>query len=261
MTYIGGLKKRCKQGSTSHSLALGLSLQTETPSVSYLSPTVYHRSIGHSFITPGPFSDRNSLLPVFDSALRRSPSWYRSGSWDGTCSTTHGPTTLTLRRSRTICTSTRRQILPDLSLPLFSMVRPRHLPQVHTSVLIHCVRFAFPGFLVVLFFKCMAALLNPVDHRGEPIKWGLVSYTVVMFSVATVQTAVNLQIQSISYIDNREFPGIVGEISPGPIGYQVFMGHEALTTLSNVMFFLNAWLADGFLVSSLLYAALTRPGT
>ena len=107
----------------------------------------------------------------------------------------------------------------------------------------------------------MAALLDPVDHRGEPIKWGLVSYTVVMFSVATVQTAVNLQIQSISYIDNREFPGIVGEISPGPIGYQVFMGHEALTTLSNVMFFLNAWLADGFLVSSLLYAALTRPGT
>ena len=112
----------------------------------------------------------------------------------------------------------------------------------------------------MLFFKCMAALLNPAYRAGgERIKWGPVSYTVIMFSVATVQTAVDLHIQSTSYIDNREFPGIVGEIPPGPIGYLMLAGHEALAILTNVMYFLNAWLADGLLVSSLLGAAFTHP--
>ena len=82
-----------------------------------------------------------------------------------------------------------------------------------------------------------------------------------MFSVATVQTVVDTRFQSISYIDNREFPGIVGEVSPGPIGYRVFAVKEALSILSTLMFFLNAWLADGLLVSPLLDAASTHPGS
>ena len=126
-------------------------------------------------------------------------------------------------------------------------------------MLILCVRFPL-GFLTVLFFKCIVALVNPAYRRGEPIKWGLVSYTVIMFSVATVQTAVDTHFESISYIDNREFPGIVGEVPPGPFGYWALTDNEALSVLSNVMFFLNAWLADGLLVSSLLHAAFTRPG-
>ena len=112
----------------------------------------------------------------------------------------------------------------------------------------------------MLFFKCIAALVNPVYRRGEPIEWGLVSYTVVMFSVVTVKTAIDLHIQSISHIDHREFPGIEGTIFPGPIGYQLLVSHEALAILSDVMFFLNAWLADGLLVSSLLDAAFIHPG-
>ena len=104
----------------------------------------------------------------------------------------------------------------------------------------------------------MAALLNPAYRRGEPIKWGLVSYTVVMFSIATVQAAVDNHLLSISYIDNREF--IMGGLLPGPIGYMLFTSNKALTTLSTAMFFLNAWLADGLLVSSLLDAASTHLG-
>ena len=127
-------------------------------------------------------------------------------------------------------------------------------------MLILYVRFAL-GFLVALFFKCTAALLNPAYRRGERIKWSLVSYTVVMFSLATIQIAVGTHFQSISYIDNRELPGIVGAISPGPIGYSVFADHETLDILSLVMFFLNAWLADGLSVSSLFDAGFTHPGS
>ena len=104
--------------------------------------------------------------------------------------------------------------------------------------------------IVALFFQCMAALLNSDHRRGKPIKWGLVTYTVVMLSVATVQTAMNLNILSISYIDNRAFPGIEGVLSPGPWGYQLFISPEVLSIIPNVMFTLSNWLADGLLVRS-----------
>ena len=115
------------------------------------------------------------------------------------------------------------------------------------------------GILVALFFGCTIALLNPIHRKGKPVKWGLISYTVVMFSVATVQTAMYLNRVSISYIDNREFPGIgSGWFSPGPAGYQFFISSEALAIVPNVMFALNNWLADGLLVSSLFDAAFTH---
>ena len=104
----------------------------------------------------------------------------------------------------------------------------------------------------------MAALFNPLHRKGKPIKWGLVSHTVVMFSVATVQTAMNLHRMSISYIDNREFPGFVGMLHPGPVSYQFRISSEAIGIVPTVMFTLNNWLADGFLVSSLFYAAFTQ---
>ena len=97
----------------------------------------------------------------------------------------------------------------------------------------------------------MAALFNPIYRRGEGIKWGLVSYTAVMFSLATVQTALNLDIQSISYIDNRAFSDIEDLIEPGPLGYQVSIITDALAIVPDVMFALSNWFADGLLVSSL----------
>ena len=106
----------------------------------------------------------------------------------------------------------------------------------------------------------MAALLNQAHHRGQHIKWGLVSHTTVMFSLLTVQTAVALHVQSISYIDNREFPGTKGVSSLGPIGYTVLDNHGALVIVPATMFFLNGWLADGLLVSSLFDATFTYLG-
>ena len=59
----------------------------------------------------------------------------------------------------------------------------------------------------------------------------------------------NLNIQSISYIDNREFPGN-DALPPGPLGYQYLIYSKAITIVPNLMFLLNNWLADGLLVSS-----------
>ena len=114
--------------------------------------------------------------------------------------------------------------------------------------------------MIVLFFQCIAALFDPVHRRGERIKWWLVSYTTVMFSLATVQIILGLDAQSISYIDNRIFSGIKDLIPPGPLGYQVAISADALNVVSNVLFVLNNLLADGLLVSSLFGVASTHLG-
>ena len=125
--------------------------------------------------------------------------------------------------------------------------RPVHLP-IHA----HSIYSAILGIVTVLFFKCMVALSNPIYRKGEHIKWGLVSYTVVMFSVVTVQTAMSLDFTSIAYINNRGFPGIAGgELPPGPYGYKMFISAGALNVTFIVMFVLNDWLADSLMVSSL----------
>ena len=115
------------------------------------------------------------------------------------------------------------------------------------------------GMVIVVFLQCITALFDRFHRRGEPIKWGLVSYTVVMFSVATVCAGTNLHNESVSYIDNREFPGIGGVLPPGPLGYQKFVDPKAIVVVPNLMFFLNNWLADGLLVSSLFNSVFARP--
>ena len=92
-------------------------------------------------------------------------------------------------------------------------------------------------------------MVDPLD-RTRGVKWGIIAYTTAMFSFVTIFTAMNLDLQSISYIDNREFPGIRGALVSGPFGYQVFIYSEAINVVPFLMFFLNQWLADGFLVSA-----------
>ena len=105
----------------------------------------------------------------------------------------------------------------------------------------------------------MGALFNPINRRGERTKWGLVSYTVLMFLVATGEAAMAFDFQSISYLDNREFSGIEGVMSPGPLGYQSFIFSDVPTTVANSMFLLNGWLTDGLLVI-LFICEVTHPG-
>lgn len=106
------------------------------------------------------------------------------------------------------------------------------------------------GIVIVLFFQCMDALLSPYN-KGRT-KWGLVAHATAMFSFVTIYTAMTLNIESISFIDNRNFPGADGVLPPGPVGYQFLIYSKAISIVPNVAFLLNNWLADGLLVSSVL---------
>lgn len=94
----------------------------------------------------------------------------------------------------------------------------------------------------------MGVLLSPSYRTRKGVRWGLVAYTATSFTFVTLFTALNLDVQSISYIDNREFPGN-DELPPGPLGYQYLIYSKAITIVPNLMFLLNNWLADGLLVS------------
>ena len=108
----------------------------------------------------------------------------------------------------------------------------------------------------MLFFQCLNALLNPVDRTRGGVKWGFVVHVVLMFSLVTVYTAATLGLQSISYIDNREFPGLNDGL-PGPFNYEYIIYYKPISVISPIMFILNYWLADGLLVSVLFN--LTAP--
>jgi hypothetical protein len=94
----------------------------------------------------------------------------------------------------------------------------------------------------------MNALLNP-SNRKNGINWGLVVHTSTMFSIATIFTGMTLDIQSISFVDSREFTGDT-LLPPGPLGYQVLIYSEAIGIVPSVAFLLNQFLADGLLVCS-----------
>ena len=81
-----------------------------------------------------------------------------------------------------------------------------------------------------------------------------------MFSLATILTAMNLHILSISFIDNREFSHSAKGLHPGPYGYYEFIYYKAINIVPNAAFSLNNWLADGLLVSSLLDAVVAHLG-
>lgn len=97
------------------------------------------------------------------------------------------------------------------------------------------------GIIVVLFFRCIGALLNPVNRMDRGFKWVLVAHTVAMFSFVTMPIAMDFNRRSISYIDNRDFP-------LGPTGYGSFSEMKTADLVSRVMFPMNQWLADGLLL-------------
>ena len=94
----------------------------------------------------------------------------------------------------------------------------------------------------------MRAQINP-PSRMTNVRWVVVAHTVATFSIVTVNTAMSLNIQFLSHIDNREFPGTDGVPNPGPLGYQSFIYSKPISIAPYTMFFLNNWLVDGLQVS------------
>ena len=98
----------------------------------------------------------------------------------------------------------------------------------------------------------MGALLYPVHPTTKGTRWGLVAHAAAMFSFLTIGCAINRDILSTSYIDDREFPDAEGRFFDGPFGYLNFFlwDKQGINYVSYFMFPFNQWLADGFLVSS-----------
>ena len=96
----------------------------------------------------------------------------------------------------------------------------------------------------------MGSLLDPVNRRMGGINWPLVIHTLVIFSFVTVFTTQSLLLESDSYVDNRDFPGD-NLFLPGPFAYQATLYTAAISLIPTVMIYVNTWLADGLLVSSM----------
>lgn len=97
----------------------------------------------------------------------------------------------------------------------------------------------------------MSALLNPINRRTRAVKWGLVVHTGIMFVLVTICCALAIDYQRVSYVDNRGFPGVDGVLPSGPLGYEPLTYADAINFAPGLLFLLNQWLADGFLVSSM----------
>ena len=109
-------------------------------------------------------------------------------------------------------------------------------------VLTPSARSIFPGIVIILFSQCMGVLLNPINRTRGGTKLGLMTYIVIMFSLATINIAINLYIPSVAYVD-----------SPNELG--PYLQTKAIQVVPTVTLFLNFWLADGLLVSSVPSAA------
>ena len=82
-----------------------------------------------------------------------------------------------------------------------------------------------------------------------------------MFLTITVYNGDNLGLQSLSYVDNREYPGD-NDGFPGPYNYEYIILNKPISFIPAIMFISNYWLADGLLVSPVpnLYAQLANMG-
>jgi hypothetical protein len=117
-------------------------------------------------------------------------------------------------------------------------------------VLTWSVRIKNLGIVIALFFQCMGALFDPTNRMKGGVKWGLVAHTTVMFSFLTIPAAMRFNMQSVGYIDGREFTGVAGALPPGPLGYQYSAYTKAILVVTDMTYPLNQWLADGLLVGS-----------
>ena len=99
----------------------------------------------------------------------------------------------------------------------------------------------------------MSALLNPVNRGTRAVKWGLVVQTSVMFTLVTVYSATYIDSQLVYYIDHRLYGDIIS-FAALPLEHDGLFGVDAIFVVPTFLFISNQCLADGFLVSAVLYS-------
>ncbi|EEB95995.1 hypothetical protein MPER_04946, partial [Moniliophthora perniciosa FA553] len=99
----------------------------------------------------------------------------------------------------------------------------------------------FYGIVLTLFFQCVAAILNPKNKQPAGPKQVMLTYVFFMFSMGTIFTALNLNLQQRSYIAFRNFP------EGGPIGYSLSQYSTWRGLIPNAVYIITNWFADGLL--------------
>ena len=109
-----------------------------------------------------------------------------------------------------------------------------------------------------MFFQCITALLDPANRRREGTKWGLIIYTVLMFSFVTICTGMGLNLISISFVDNRGFPGVGDRLPPGPVGYWFFAGSNVTQCCILLEQLVSRWPFSKFSPSLFIHPEVSR---
>lgn len=73
------------------------------------------------------------------------------------------------------------------------------------------------GIVIAIFFQAMGALLNPANRIRGGIQWVFVIHTAATFLCVTINVVTGASFLSMSYVDNREYPGDAEHV-PGPLG-------------------------------------------
>ena len=85
------------------------------------------------------------------------------------------------------------------------------------------------------------------------------AYTSANFLLVTVYTAMSFNIQSVSYVDNREFFGDDSATSLEPLGHQSSAYFKVDNIARTVAYVLSHWLNNGLLVSPVSILSAQMP--
>ena len=61
--------------------------------------------------------------------------------------------------------------------------------------------------VTVAFLQCLGMLFNLVNRTKRGISWGLVTHTLATFLPVMIRAATTLDLQFISFTNQRKFPG------------------------------------------------------
>ena len=117
------------------------------------------------------------------------------------------------------------------------------------------VRPVDPGIVVILFFQCIGALINPANDTRRSVKLGLAAYAVALFLIPTIPLVAGRDVFPTVFIDIRNFPG-TEEYPPGPLGgAMISNASDPWVALLGIPAPVSQWLSNGFLVSSVSSSA------
>lgn len=123
----------------------------------------------------------------------------------------------------------------------------KHLPGLSLcSISSHQYRTRSAGMICVVCLQTMHLLIEDPPKRGAKRNKMLIAFTVVMFSLSVAYVGSYARNYQLEFIDNRNYPG-------GPMAWGRTQYASGPLAAFNVIGVVISWLADGFLVRSVVY--------